>query len=348
MNKEKKWRAGILGATGSVGQKLVRLLDGHPWFELTAVAASARSAGQPYGEAVHWLEPVPLPPAAAGLQVQPVEPGLDCDFVFSALDAAVAQEAEPAFARAGIPVISNASSYRMHPAVPLIIPEINPRHLDLVHGQEFAPAFIVTNPNCSVTGLALALKPLSDAFGLEQVLVTTMQAVSGAGYPGVPSLDILGNVLPHIPGEDAKIESEPQKILGQLREGRIQQASMTISAQANRVAVLDGHTLSVAVKTSRPCTLVSLRQAFDEYQSPVAELNLPTAPARPLAFFDSPFHPQPRLHASLGQGMTVSVGNLRPCPVLTARFTVLVHNTWRGAAGAALLNAELLASRGLI
>ena len=343
-----KLAVGILGATGAVGQKLVAMLAGHPWFEVTALAASERSAGRRYRDAVHWLEPVALPEGAGDLVVQRVAPPLSCDLVLSALDAATAREAEPAFAAAGTPVVSNASAFRMHPRVPLVIPEVNPDHLDLVATQEYGGGFIVTNPNCSTVGLAAALKPLDDAFGVEAAQVTTLQAVSGAGYPGVPALDILGNVIPCIDGEEAKLETEPGKLLGKLAGGSIEPAPVRISAQTTRVPVVDGHLLTVSVRLGTRAGAAEARRALAEYRSPIADLSLPSAPARFLAVLDGDAAPQPRLHAWLGGGMTVAVGRVRPCPVLDVRFVVLVHNTVRGAAGAAILNAELLVARGLV
>ena len=343
-----KLAVGILGATGAVGQKLVSMLAAHPWFEVTALAASERSAGRRYRDAVHWLEPVALPEGAGDLVVQRVSPPLPCDLVLSALDAVTAREAEPAFAAAGTPVVSNASAFRMHPRVPLVIPEVNPDHLDLVAAQEYGGGFIVTNPNCSTVGLAAALKPLDDAFGVEAAQVTTLQAVSGAGYPGVPALDILGNVIPCIDGEEDKLETEPGKLLGKLAGGSIEPAPVRISAQTTRVPVVDGHLLTVSVRLGTRAGAAEARRALAEYRSPIADLSLPSAPARFLAVLDGDAAPQPRLHAWLGGGMTVAVGRVRPCPVLDVRFVVLVHNTVRGAAGAAILNAELLVARGLV
>jgi len=341
-------KVGILGATGAVGQKLVARLAHHPWLEVTTLAASHRSAGRAYGDVVHWLDAAPLPAEIAALPVVAAEPPLACDLVISALDTGAAREIEPAFAAAGYPVFSNASAHRMRPDVPLLVPEVNADHLRLVERQPYGAGFIVTNPNCSTVGLVLALKPLADAFGLEAVQVTTMQATSGAGYPGVSSLDILGNVIPHIAGEEAKLESEPRKILGALAGDCITDDPVTISAQANRVPVLDGHLLSVSVRLSRPAGVDDVRAAFAEFVSPLADLGLPSAPARPLALLAPPEVPQPRRHAALGDGMVVHVGCVRPCPVLGVRFVALVHNTIRGAAGAAILNAELAIRHGLV
>jgi aspartate-semialdehyde dehydrogenase len=345
---ENRLRVGILGATGAVGQKLIARLAHHPWLAVTALAASHRSVGRAYGDVVHWLEAAPLPPETAALPVVAAEPPLECDLVISALDADAAREIEPAFAAAGYPVFSNASAHRMRPDVPLLVPEVNADHLRLVERQPTAPGFIVTNPNCSTVGLVLALKPLADAFGLDAVQVTTMQAVSGAGYPGVPALDILGNVIPHIAGEEAKLESEPRKILGALAGATVAAHPVAISAQANRVPVLDGHVLSVAVRLSQPAGADDVRAAFAAFESPLARLALPSAPLRPVVLLDAPELPQPRRHAERGGGMVVHVGCVRPCPVLGVRFVALVHNTVRGAAGAAILNAELAIRQGLV
>ena len=344
-----KLRVGILGATGAVGQKFIRLLEAHPWFEITAVAASERSAGRAYKDAVNWMESSPIPARVAKLTVQQARPAddgsyLDCDFVFSGLDASVAGEVEEAYARAGFPVISNARNFRMHPDVPLLIPEINASHTALLDQQNWgSEGFIVTNPNCSTVGLTMALKPLDDAFGVRTVQITTLQALSGAGYPGVSSLDALGNVVPHICGEEEKIETEPLKLLGALTEP----ASISISAQCNRVPVIDGHTACVSVSFTRPPhSLEPVRRAFREFKAPNSISSLPSSPSRPLDLDDDPVAPQPRRHVNAGNGMTVTVGQVKTCPVLDVKFVCLVHNTIRGAAGGAILNAELLASEG--
>ncbi|MEP0548187.1 MAG: aspartate-semialdehyde dehydrogenase [Rhodothermales bacterium] len=339
-------RVGILGATGAVGQKFVELLDGHPQFEIAALAASERSAGKPYREAANWIGGTEMPERVAAMEVVPAEPGaLDCDFVFSGLDASVAGEVERAFADAGVPVISNARNHRMDPTVPLLIPEVNPDHTALIDGQS-TPGFIVTNPNCSTVGLVLALKPLVDAFGVEAVSVVTMQALSGAGYPGVSSLDALGNVVPFIGGEEDKLATEPLKLFGTLVDGAIRPAEMTISAQCNRVPVLDGHTECVSVKLGTAASPDDVAEALRSFQSPLAGLDLWMAPDRPIRVFDDERFPQPRRHVEAERGMQVGVGRVRACPVLGVKFVVLSHNTVRGAAGGAILNAELLLSEG--
>lgn len=344
------YRVGILGATGAVGQTFIRLLDGHPWFEITALAASERSAGVPYREAAHWLGETPIPSHIADMEVQVAAPGLDCDFVFSGLASSAAGTVEREFAEAGYPVISNAKNYRMHEDVPLLIPEVNPDHSALIEKQNWGDTggFIVTNPNCSTVGLVCALRPLVDAFGVEAVQVTTMQALSGAGYPGVSGLDAVGNVVPYIGGEEEKMASEPKKLLGQLKDGRVVPASLTVSAQCTRVPVVDGHLEAVSVRLEESADVEDVRAAFIGFESPIAGLGLPSAPDIFLEVFDAPDYPQPRRHVGLGGGMTVSIGRLRPCEVLDVKFITLVHNTVRGAAGGALLNAELLARRGYL
>ncbi len=345
-----KTPVGVLGATGVVGQRLLSLLEDHPWFEPVWLAASGRSRGATYAEAVRWHLASPLPAAFAGMEMQEAAPeGCPARLVFSALDSGPAAELEPRFAAAGHLVISNASALRMRHDVPLLIPEVNPEHLALLRQQrEYAHrGGVVTNPNCSTVGLAMALAPLERAFGLEQVFVTTLQAVSGAGYPGVASLDILGNVVPLIPGEEEKLETESAKILGTLQDqGGIVPANIAISAQCNRVPVLDGHTEAVAVKLRRRAPLAEVRDALARFRGRPQELQLPSAPSSPLAIASGADRPQPRRDVENGRGMTVTVGRLRPCRVLDYKFIVLSHNTLRGAAGAALLNAELIHAEG--
>ena len=348
MKNSPAYTVGILGATGAVGQTFVQLLAGHPWFTVTALAASERSAGQRYCDAVPWRGEAPIPAELAAMPVQPCTPDLDCDFVFSGLDASAAGGIERAFAEAGYPVISNAKNYRMQEDVPLLVPEVNPDHAALVEQQDWGAegGFLLTNPNCSTVGLVCALRPLADAFGVEAVQVTTMQALSGAGYPGVPALDALGNVVPHIGGEEEKMAAEPRKLLGTLGEGRIAPADVVVSAQCNRVPVVDGHLAAVSVKLRRPAGADAVREALRRFVPPTADMELPSAPEEFLHIFDAPDAPQPRRHAGLGGGMTVSVGRVRPCAVLDVKFAVLAHNTVRGAAGGAILNAELLIRQG--
>ena len=348
---------GILGATGMVGQRFIQLLENHPWFEVAWLAASDRSSGKSYGEAAKWRLDTPLPERIARMPVQPAEPsgatsGSVPRIIFAALDPSIARELEPPFANAGCAVISNSSAYRMAPNVPLVIPEINAEHLHLIEEQPSrhdSGGYMVTNPNCSAIGLALALKPIEERFGLEQIFVTTMQAVSGAGYPGVPSMDILGNVVPYIGGEEEKLEAETLKLLGKLEGRVVKPLAARISAQCNRVAVEDGHTESVSIKLGnkfgRSVTRQDLLAAWAEFR-PLAGQGLPTAPDQPIEWASENDRPQPRLDRNRGNGMSVTVGRLRPCPVLDWKFTVLSHNTIRGAAGAAIVNAELLMSLG--
>ncbi len=349
MPSMRQLRAGILGATGAVGQKFVELLAGHPWFRVSALAASERSSGRPYKDAVNWFATAPIPTEIAELTVEPCAPDLDCDFVFSGLDSSVAEEIEGAFAAAGYPVISNAKNYRMVNDVPLLIPEVNPGHTSLIGRQKATKGgFIVTNPNCSTVGLASALKPLHDVFGIEQVIVTTMQALSGAGYPGVASLDILGNVVPYIGGEEDKVETEPQKLLGTMTSSGVEFADFQTTAHCNRVPVIDGHTECVSVKLSRKASLEEVANAFREFKSEIDGLDLPFAPRPFLRLLTGHAEPQPRRQVELDNGMPVWIGRLRPCNVLDYRFVVLVHNTVRGAAGGAILNAELLVAQGYL
>lgn len=340
----------ILGATGCVGQKFIQLLDQHPWFEIVALCASERSAGKPYGEAVNWLMPIPIPEHLAKMSVQSCHAPLskDCSLIFSGLDASVAGEIEAHFAQAGYPVVSNSRNHRMHANVPLVVGEVNANHLDLIKTQQYGKGYVVTNPNCSVIGLSVALKPLFDQFGIEGVNVVTMQAVSGAGYPGVASLDILDNVIPYIRGEEDKIETEPLKILGSFQGDSIQFAKIAISAQCNRVPVTDGHTQCVSLKLKNSASPQEIIQAWRQFKAEPQALNLPSAPFQPIHYFEQENYPQPKLLRGLDKGMAVSIGRLRPCPLFDYKFTMLSHNTIRGAVGAALLNAELLVSKGHI
>jgi aspartate-semialdehyde dehydrogenase len=331
-----------------VGQQFVRLLDGHPWFRAVWFAASGRSEGRPYAEASPWRLATPMPDAAARRRVEACVPGRGPRLVFSALDATAADDIEPAFAAAGHVVISNARSFRMKDDVPLLIPEINPDHLALIDTQRRARGWrgaIVTNPNCSTVVLAMALAPLR-SFGIKSVLATTLQAVSGAGYPGVASLDILGNVIPGIAGEEEKMESEPQKILGTLHGGHLSPHPMVVSAQTTRVAVVDGHTVTVSVAFDGDRTPEEVMAAMEGWRGRPQELRLPSAPDRPIECFRQGFRPQPRLDVDRGNGMTVSVGRVRRCPLFGTKFVAMGHNTVRGAAGAAVLNAELMAADG--
>jgi len=349
---DKKFRAGVLGATGLVGQRLVSLLADHPWFELTEVAASERSSGKTYAEAVSWHLDAPIPAAARDLVVRTLDPSLKCDFVFSALDASVAGGAEEDFARAGYPVVSNSRNHRMDADVPLLIPEVNAAHLDAIPLQQknrgYDTGFIVTNPNCSTAGLVLVLKPLADAFGLEKIFVVTLQAMSGAGYPGVASLDIQGNVVPFIGGEEEKMESEPQKLLGKWNGVRFVDAGLGISAHCNRVPVVDGHLECVSVSLKKIASLVEVCEALRNFEVSSELASLPSALCNPVIVLDEENRPQPRRDVNAGNGMAAVVGRVRECPLLDVKLTLLSHNLVRGAAGAALLNAELLAARGFL
>ena len=340
----------VLGATGTVGQRFIQLLENHPWFEVAEVMASDQSAGKRYDEAVgsRWKLPTAIPEKVRGLRVKGPRDKVASRLLFSALDASVAGELEEHYARAGHLVSSNARNHRMDPLVPLVIPEINRDHLSLLEKQPYKNGGgIVTNPNCSTIVLALALAPLHRSFGVESVIVTTFQATSGAGYPGVPSLDILGNVVPFVPGEEAKMESETQKILGTMNGRGIEHATFPVSAQCHRVPVVDGHLEAVSLKLRRAASRKQVAEALTGFR-PLAKLDLPSAPADPIIVRTEDDRPQPRLDVDREGGMGVTVGRLRPCPVLQWKFEALGHNTIRGAAGAAILNAEILRRDGRI
>ncbi len=341
----KKLRVGILGATGMVGQRFIQLLENHPQFEISALAASDRSQGKTFQEACTWRLAGEMPVAVRSMIVAAPEPPLDCELVFSSLPGDIARASEGAFARAGFPVISNSSAFRMDHDVPLLIPEINHEHLSLIdvqiknRGQQ---GYIVTNPNCSTIMIALALAPLDATFGVQSVIATTMQALSGAGYPGVASLAISDNVLPFIEGEEEKIEQETLKILGRMDGDAITHATMNVSAQCNRVNVSDGHMAAVRVKLRKPAALAEVAAALASFTALPQKLGLHSAPAQPIVVRQETDRPQPRVDRDAGNGMSVSVGRLQPDNVLDYRFVALSHNTIRGAAGAAILNAELL------
>jgi aspartate-semialdehyde dehydrogenase len=346
-----RWPVAVLGATGAVGQTFIRLLAAHPWFDLQEVAASERSAGKPYAEAAKWLEG-PMPASVAGKVVLPCDPAhVRAPIVFSALDAAAAGEVEPAFARAGRFVLSNAKNYRMEPDVPLVIPEVNGDHLAILAEQRRRRGWngaIVTNANCAATVVAMALAPIQAAFGIRELFVTTMQAVSGAGYPGVPSLDILGNVIPYISDEEDKIERELPKLLGRFDGAAITPAALRVSAQANRVAVEHGHTACLAMSLERTASPEDAVAAMREWRGSPGVAGLPSAPAPPLVVSDDPARPQARRDVYTGGGMAVVVGRVRRDPLLDLRMVALGHNTVRGAAGGSVLNAELLVASGAV
>lgn len=378
MRDTPKIKVGVLGATGAVGQRFVQMLAAHPWFEIAALTASDRSVGKRYGEATKWLLRGGMPQAVADMTLLPTQPeaiGPEVRLLFSALPGESARAVEETLAAAGYGVCSNASAHRMDPDVPLLIPDVNPEHAALIRVQqarrgraaphadiaavadENAPlvagrrsaggtGFIVTNPNCTTTHLVCALKPLHDAFGLEAVNVVTMQAISGAGYPGVSAMDILDNIIPYIGGEEEKVELEPRKLLGTLVGDEIQFADFTVSAQCNRVAVRNGHLEAVSVKLRRPASLEQVVEALTSYQGEPQRLGLPTAPDPAIILFQEKDRPQPRLDRLAGKGMATCVGRLRPDPLFDYKFIVLGHNTIRGAAGGSILNAELLVAKG--
>jgi len=346
-----KLPVGILGATGIVGQRFIQMLEHHPWFEVAWLAASDRSEGRPYAEAARWRLKTAIPANIAKMTVAAAKPAGAPKIIFAALDAAIAREMEPQFADAGCAVVSNSSALRMQEDVPLVIPEVNGEHIQLIETQPSrrkSGGFVVTNPNCSTIGLVLALAPLHCRFALETVMVVTMQAVSGAGYPGVPSLDILGNVVPYIAKEEEKMEEETQKLLGTLNGARVDPAPFAMSAQCNRVAVEDGHTESVAIRLKQKAQPEEIIAAWNDFRAEPQQLRLPSAPEQPVVYLTAADRPQPRFDVDLGAGMTTAVGRLRKCNVLDWKFTVLSHNTIRGAAGAALLNAELLKAKGYL
>jgi aspartate-semialdehyde dehydrogenase len=345
-------KVGILGATGMVGQRFIQLLEGHPWFEVTEVAASERSAGRTYAEVMQgrWKVEGDIPPRVARLRVKKCVPNLDCRLVFSALDSSVAGPVEEEFAQAGYVVSSNSRNHRMDPDVPLLIPEVNADHLDIIPSQKDrwgSDGYIITNPNCAAIGLVMALGPLHKRFGLDKVIVTTMQGLSGAGYPGVASLDIIDNVVPFIGGEEPKVESEPLKIMGSLNGDQFAPADLTVSASCTRVHVQDGHLESVSVGLKQKASaddLIATWEAFD----PLGGQELPSAPSPPIIYRTEDDRPQPRRDRGAGNGMACVVGRLRKCSILDYKFFVLSHNTIRGAAGAAILNAEYLYKKGLL
>lgn len=339
----KKIPVAILGATGSVGQKFIELLSNHPWFKISELAASEKSINKKYKDATKWVMTSLLQDDIASLIVKPCKPNLKSKIVFSALDSSVAGEIESEFANNGFIVISNAKNHRFDKDVPLVIPEVNYQHLELIKNKNGA---IITNPNCSTIGMVLALKPLYDAFGIEAVNVVTMQAISGGGYPGVPSLDVLDNVIPFISGEEEKMRTEPLKIFGQLKKNYIDFAKIKISAQCNRVCVIDGHLENIQVKFKNKPSKESIISCWKEFKSLAQTLNLPSAPQNPIYYFDEEYLPQPRLNRNLENGMAISIGRLRECEIFDYKFVVLSHNTVRGAAGGTLLIAELMKAQG--
>jgi aspartate-semialdehyde dehydrogenase len=346
-----KIEVGILGATGMVGQRFVSLLEHHPWFEVRWLAASDRSAGKTYGEACNWRVRDPMPKAASELPVYECKPNHAPQLLFSSLDSKVAGEVEREFAQAGHVVVSNSGNHRMEPDVPLLIPEVNPDHLALIPIQRKRRGWqgmIVTNPNCTTIGLAMSLAPLEKQFGVEKVMMTSMQAVSGAGYPGVPTLDILGNVVPYIGGEEEKVERETQKLLGKLLDESVKPGDFVVSAHCNRVPVEDGHTEAISVSLKAKASIEDLVEAWRKFRSLPQERDLPFAPKHPIIVREERDRPQPKFDLLAEHGMATVVGRVRHCPVLQFKYVALSHNTIRGAAGAALLNAELMKSEGYL
>lgn len=340
----------ILGATGAVGQKFIALLAGHPWFEINHLAASAERIGLRYGETVNWREPTPLDPAVAAITLSSTDPVPGLRLVFSALDAAIARDVEPRWAAAGSMVVSNASAFRMAEDVPLVIPEVNADHLGLLDRQRQKRGWsggIIANPNCSTTVLVLALAPLHRAFELKEVTVATLQAASGAGYPGVPSLDLIDNVIPVIGGEEEKIESETRKLLGLFSGGAVEPAPINTSAMVHRVPVIDGHMTSASLAFARRPTPAEVVATLREFRGSELVAGLPGSPATPVVVSDLADRPQPRRDRDVGKGMTVTVGRVRECPVRDIRLVALGHNLIRGAAGAAIQNAELVVATGI-
>ena len=343
----KKLNVGILGATGAVGQRFIQLLENHPWFIVAAVFASEKSAGKSYNDAVTWRQTTPIPSHVKELKVLPCSPdhAQGVDFVFSSIPTEMAKDVEAGFAAAGIPVISNASAFRMEEDVPLVIPEVNPEHTALIDRQKKQrgwKGFIITNPNCSTIGLVPPLKALDEAFGLEKVFVSTMQALSGAGYPGIPREDIEGNILPHIGGEEGKIETEPKKLLGKFENDSISFSNCAIAAHTHRVDVIDGHLEAVSLGFTKKPTIKEVTEVLERFEGVPQQSDLPTAPSPFIHVFADSDRPQPRIDRDLGKGMAISVGKIRSCPILDIKMLILSHNTIRGAAGAAILNAELL------
>lgn len=350
-NKTEKIPVGILGATGAVGQRFVSLLADHPWFTVTALASSERSSGKKYADACSWHLDVKMPDYIKDMNVERLEPTLPAKIVFSALPSSVARDVEPVFAKAGYVVCSNAAAYRQDPDVPLLIPEINSDHLSLLENQKQNRGWdglIVTSPNCATTGIVFPLKPLDMAFGLKRVFAATMQAVSGAGYPGLSYLDIADNVIPLIEGEEEKVGKETRLLLGKIDGGQRVESQVVLSAQTNRVSVSDGHTACLSIEFEKKPSVEDAIQVIADFQGPKRNQSLPSAPEYPILVRSEPDRPQPRLDRDAGNGMVVSVGRVRPCPIFDLRMVSVVHNTLRGAASGAILNAELLVSEGYV
>ena len=349
MHLRKKVAVGVLGATGCVGQRMVALLDKHPWFELVAVAASDKSAGKKYKDAAQWMMPTPMPKRFQDLEVCKTSDELPCKIVFSALDAACAASIETDLAGKGYVVISNTKCHRMDPDVPLFIPEVNPEHLGLIKAQKFPTGgMIVTNPNCAVIGLSLALCPLHLEFGVVEANIVTLQASSGAGIPGVPSMALLDNVIPYIADEELKIETEPKKIFGALKNSHIEPSALKVSASVNRVPITEGHLEVVSIRLQEKASMDQVIRAWRDFTPAAQEMGLPSSPSEIIHYFDEEVYPQPKLHRDLGKGMAISIGRLRPCSLFDYKFYVLSHNTIRGGAGGTLLIGEYLVKNGFV
>jgi len=349
---KKKIPVGVLAATGSVGQRFIQLLDNHPWFEVVALSASERSQGRKYGEACHWILPESMPEWAKEIEVVPNSPEfVNLPIVFSALPSNIAKEVEPEFAKSGCFVCSNASAYRQDPYVPILLPEINADQINIINIQREKYNWsggIATNSNCTSTGMTIALRPLLNNFGIKKLFVVSLQAISGAGYPGVSGMDILGNVIPYIKGEDEKVEQEPLKMLGSYKNNKIEFADFKISAHTNRVPVIDGHNVCVSVELEKQVKIQDIKEAFINYKAPASSSELPSTPKPIINFIDKHDRPQPRIDRNIGKGMTTTVGHLREDPIFDFKFVVLSHNTIRGAAGGSIYNAELLYNEGYI
>ena len=347
-----KIKVGVLAATGSVGQRFVQLLDNHPLFEVVALTGSDRGIGKPYGEVCRWLLPEEMPAWARSMPVLATTPeAFQVPVVFSGLPTDIAKEAEPLFAKAGVAVCTNASAYRKEADVPILLPEVNPEHISVIPAQQKNhnwSGWIVTNPNCTSTGMTVALKALDDAFGLKRVFAVSLQALSGAGYPGVPSMDIIDNIVPYIGGEEEKVEWEPRKMLGTVQGNQIALADFAVSAHTNRVNVSDGHMLCLTIEFNQHPTPAQVTEALRDYKAPIQSRDLPIAPRPPIVVRDEDNRPQPRLDRLIGGGMTTVVGRVRPDSIFDTRLVVLSHNTIRGAAGGSVYNAELLAAQGYI
>ena len=340
----------VLASTGSVGQRMISLLDGHPWFEVVEVTASERSEGKTYQEACHWFLSKPMPEYVKNMKLLPTEASAlkQAKIVFSALPADIAKEIEPDFAKAGMYLSSNASAYRKDPLVPLLVPEINPDHLDLIelqHSQYGWSGGIITNPNCTTTGFVIPLHAIDQKFHVKQIFAFSMQALSGAGIPGVPSLDIIDNVIPYIGGEEEKLEFEPKKIMGTMNVDSLSLHPMAISSHTNRVAVVDAHTICCTIATEEKPTVEEIIETVKSFQVPEVTRSLPSCPKQAIIYHEEPNRPQPRLDRDLENGMATSIGRIRKDTILDYRFVSVSHNTIRGAAGGSILNGELIARR---